>query len=165
MLDDALKYGSRYAKARFAVYLGDLGNDTAARACGILAKVPTPNNAVLLAVSPNQRAIEVVYGSEVQDRGIEESAPLHPKRASPSRRGDGLPVARARIRDEAITGHGGGVVVAGTYGGSAEVAGDDGGVVVAREGVGEARYELICNVAGHYWTGMYTELDVSPPPK
>jgi uncharacterized cupredoxin-like copper-binding protein len=23
------------------------------------------------------------------------------------------------------------------------------------------RFELICNLAGHYWTGMYTELDVS----
>jgi hypothetical protein len=30
---------------------------------------------VLLAVSPNQRAIEVVYGSGVSGRGIEESAP------------------------------------------------------------------------------------------
>ena len=75
-LDDALKYGSRGANARFAVYLGDLGADTAATAREILAKVPTPNNAVLLAVSPNQRAIEVVYGSELQGRGIEQSAPL-----------------------------------------------------------------------------------------
>jgi hypothetical protein len=75
-LDDALKYGSRAAKARFAVYLGDLGADTAATARAILAKVPTPDNAVLLAVSPNQRAIEVVYGSEVKGRGIEEAAPL-----------------------------------------------------------------------------------------
>jgi hypothetical protein len=76
VLDDALQYGSRYAGARFAVYLGDLGADTAATAREILAKVPTPNNAVLLAVSPNQRAIEVVYGADVQGRGIEESAPL-----------------------------------------------------------------------------------------
>jgi hypothetical protein len=75
-LDDALKYGSRAAKARFAVYLGNLGADTAATAREILAKVPTPDNAVLLAVSPNQRAIEVVYGSELQGRGIEQSAPL-----------------------------------------------------------------------------------------
>ncbi len=74
-LDDALKYGSRAAKARFAVFLGDLGADTAATAREILAKVPTPDNAVLLAVSPNQRAIEVVYGSDVQGRGSEESAP------------------------------------------------------------------------------------------
>ena len=76
VLDDALKYGSRAAKARFAVYLGDLGDDTAATAREILAKVPTPDNAVLLAVSPNQRAIEVVYGGDVKGRGIEESAPL-----------------------------------------------------------------------------------------
>jgi hypothetical protein len=76
ILDDALKYGSRAAKARFAVYVGDLGGDTAATARETLAKVPTPDNAVLLAVSPNQRAIEVVYGSQVKRRGIEEAAPL-----------------------------------------------------------------------------------------
>ena len=29
-LDDALKFGSRRAQARFAVYVGDLGSDTAA---------------------------------------------------------------------------------------------------------------------------------------
>ncbi|MGH3675587.1 MAG: DUF5130 domain-containing protein [Mycobacterium sp.] len=75
-LDDAMTYGSRAAKARFAVYLGDLGADTAATAREILVKVPTPDNAVLLAVSPNQRAIEVVYGSQLQGRGIEQSAPL-----------------------------------------------------------------------------------------
>lgn len=76
VLDDALKYGSRGAKARFAVYLGDLGADPAATAREILAKVPTPDNAVLLAVSPNQKAIEVVYGGDVKGRGIEEAAPL-----------------------------------------------------------------------------------------
>lgn len=76
VLDNALKYGSRYAKARFAVYIGDLGADTATTARALLAKVPTPDNAVLLAVSPDQKAIEVVYGSEVRGRGIEESAPL-----------------------------------------------------------------------------------------
>ena len=83
-LDDALKFGSRKARARFAVYVGDLGADTAATARDVLAKVPTPNNAVLLAVSPNQKAIEVVYGSDVQGRGIEESAPLGVKAAAAS---------------------------------------------------------------------------------
>ena len=75
-LDVALKYGSRYAKARFAVFIGDLGADTAATAREILAKVPTPDNAVLFAVSPNQKAIEVVYGANVKGRGIETAAPL-----------------------------------------------------------------------------------------
>ncbi|MCT7660498.1 DUF5130 domain-containing protein [Mycobacterium deserti] len=76
VLDDALKYGSRAAKARFAVYIGDLGADTAATARQILRQVPTPDNAVLLAVSPDQHAIEVVYGMKVKGRGIEEAAPL-----------------------------------------------------------------------------------------
>lgn len=75
-IDDALKYGSRQSRARFAVYLGDLGGDTAARAREILAKVPTPDNAVLLAVSPDQSVIEVVYGSAVRGRGAESAAPL-----------------------------------------------------------------------------------------
>ncbi len=75
-LDDALKYGSRASEARFAIYLGDLGSDTAARAREILADVPTPDEAVLIAVSTDQRAIEVVYGSGVRGRGAESAAPL-----------------------------------------------------------------------------------------
>lgn len=75
-LDDALTYGSRAAEARFAVYIGDLGADTAARAREILAAVPTPNDAVLVAVSPDQHAIEVVYGAAVAGRGAESAAPL-----------------------------------------------------------------------------------------
>jgi len=75
-LDDALTYGSRASMARLAVYIGDLGDDTAARAREILADVPTPNDAVLLAVSPNQHAIEVVYGAGVKGRGAESAAPL-----------------------------------------------------------------------------------------
>ena len=75
-IDDALKYASRQSKARFAVYIGDLGGDTAGRAREILADVPTANNAVLLAVSPDQRAIEVVYGADVRGRGAESAAPL-----------------------------------------------------------------------------------------
>lgn len=75
-LDDTLTYGSRASRARFAVYLGDLGENPAARAREILAEVPTPDDAVLLAVSPNQRVIEVVYGSGVKNRGAESAAPL-----------------------------------------------------------------------------------------
>jgi hypothetical protein len=75
-LDDALTYGTRAAGARFAVYIGDLGSDTAGRARELLAKVPTPDNAVLVAVSPDQHAIEVVYGSQVRGRGAESAGPL-----------------------------------------------------------------------------------------
>jgi hypothetical protein len=75
-LDDALTYGTRASKARMAVYIGDLGADPAARAREILAQVPTPNDAVLLAVSPDQHAIEVVYGKDLRGRGAESAAPL-----------------------------------------------------------------------------------------
>lgn len=75
-LDSALTNASRQSKARFAVYVGDLGADTATRAREVLAEVPTPNNAVLLAVSPDQRAIEVTYGADLRGRGIESAAPL-----------------------------------------------------------------------------------------
>lgn len=74
-LDDALTYESRASKARFATYIGDLGDDTAARAREILAKVPTPNDAVLVAVSPDQRVIEVVYGAGVGARIAPVAAP------------------------------------------------------------------------------------------
>ncbi len=75
-LDGALTYGTRASKARLAVYIGDLGADPAARAREILAQVLTPNDAVLLAVSPDQHAIEVVYGAGVKGRGAESAAPL-----------------------------------------------------------------------------------------
>lgn len=76
VLDDALTHGTRAAGARFAVYIGDLGADTAVRAREILAQVPTANEAVLVAVSPDQRVIEVVYGAGVRGRGAESAAPL-----------------------------------------------------------------------------------------
>jgi hypothetical protein len=75
-LDDALTYGSRASKARMAVYIGDLGENSAMRARQILAQVPTPNDAVLLAVSPNEHVVEVVYGEGVKGRGAESAAPL-----------------------------------------------------------------------------------------
>lgn len=74
-LDTALTDASRCSKARFAVYIGDLGGDAPARAREILAAVPTADNAVLLAVSPDQRAIEVVYGRDVRARGVESAGP------------------------------------------------------------------------------------------
>ncbi len=104
-LDDALTQASRQSKARFAVYLGDLGADTPARAREILTRVATPNNAVLLAVSPDQHAIEVAYGAELRGRGIESAAPLGvAAAASAFREGnliDGL-VSAVRVLSAAI---------------------------------------------------------------
>jgi hypothetical protein len=105
-LDDALTQASRQSKARFAVYIGDLGTETAARAREVLADVPTPNNAVLLAVSPDQRAIEVAYGADLRGRGIESAAPLGVSAAASAfREGnliDGL-VSAVRVMSAAIS--------------------------------------------------------------
>lgn len=83
-VDDALTHGSRRSGARFAIYLGDLGPDPAARARALLAEVPTPNNAVLFAVSPDQRAIEVSYGADLRGRGADAAAPRGISAAAPA---------------------------------------------------------------------------------
>jgi len=104
-LDDALTRATRQSKARFAVYIGDLGADPAANARHLLAGVPTPNNAVLLAVSPDQRAIEVAYGADLHGRGIDSAAPLGVSAAASAfRQGnlmDGL-VSAVRVMSAAI---------------------------------------------------------------
>jgi hypothetical protein len=74
-LDEALTAATRQSRARFAVYIGDLGAETAVRAREILAGVPTPDNAVLLAVSPSQHSIELAYGADVRGRGVESAGP------------------------------------------------------------------------------------------
>ena len=105
-LDDALKYGTRQSKARFAVYIGDLGADPAARARDLLAEVPTPNNAVLLAVSPNQRAIEVAYGADLRGRGAESAEPLGVSAAASACKEGGLIdglVSAIRVMSAAIS--------------------------------------------------------------
>lgn len=105
-LDDALTQASRQSKARFAVYIGDLGAETPARARQILGDVPTPSNAVLLAVSPDQRAIEVAYGADLRGRGIESAAPLGVSAAASAfREGnliDGL-ISAVRVMSAAIS--------------------------------------------------------------
>jgi len=105
-LDDALTQASRRSKARFAVYIGDLGAESSTRAQEILADVPTPSNAVLLAVSPDQHAIEVAYGSELRGRGVESAAPLGVSAAASAfREGnliDGL-ISAVRVMSAAIS--------------------------------------------------------------
>ena len=105
-LDDALTQASRQSKARFAVYVGDLGVEPSASARRILADVPTPSNAVLLAVSPDQRAIEVAYGADLRGRGIESAAPLGVSAAASAfREGnliDGL-ISAVRVMSAAIS--------------------------------------------------------------
>ena len=65
-----------------------------------------PNNAVLLAVSPNQRAIEVAYGADVRGRGAESAAPLGVSAAASAFKEGGLVdglVSAIRVMSAAIS--------------------------------------------------------------
>ncbi|MGH4016156.1 MAG: DUF5130 family protein [Pseudonocardiaceae bacterium] len=73
-LDDALANASRRTGLHISVYLGDLGADTRARAEELLDSIgDLAERAVLVAVSPGQRVLEVITGSEARhqltDRG------------------------------------------------------------------------------------------------
>ncbi|MGY1745054.1 DUF5130 family protein [Blastococcus sp. SYSU D00695] len=68
-LDEALTMSSRETGLRFTLYLGDLGARTRARAEEMHATSGgDPADAVLLAISPGQRVVEVVTGAAAARR-------------------------------------------------------------------------------------------------
>ncbi|QXN95418.1 DUF5130 domain-containing protein [Nocardia iowensis] len=67
-MDNVLTEATRATKVRFNVYIGDLGTDPAAGADAIFPTTPDATRSVLIAVSPNDKAIEVRSGREVADR-------------------------------------------------------------------------------------------------
>lgn len=72
-LDEALTMAGRESGLRFSVYLGDLGADPVARVAELHAGLEGAPQAVLVAVSPEQRVVEVVTGADARrqlpDRG------------------------------------------------------------------------------------------------
>ncbi|SEP46324.1 DUF5130 family protein [Amycolatopsis saalfeldensis] len=75
-LDEALTFASRETGLDFSVYLGDLGEDTRAGAEKLHAGTDDPANAVLVAASPAQRAIEIVTGTHAYQRVADRGAKL-----------------------------------------------------------------------------------------
>src|SRR5689334_13328997 len=68
-LDEALTMSSRETGLRFTLYIGDLGKRTRVRAEELHAvSGADPAHAVLLALSPGQRVIEVVTGAAAARR-------------------------------------------------------------------------------------------------
>jgi len=63
-LDEALTLASRSTGLSFSIYLGPLVEPTREHAEQLHASTPDPANAVLIAVSPNQRLVEIVTGEE-----------------------------------------------------------------------------------------------------
>ncbi|MFJ8914838.1 DUF5130 family protein [Amycolatopsis sp. NPDC102389] len=75
-LDEALTLASRETGLDFSVYLGDLGEDTRVTAEGLLSSTDNPADGVVVAVSPGQRAIEIVTGSQARHRLPDRGAKL-----------------------------------------------------------------------------------------
>jgi hypothetical protein len=68
-LDDVLVRTSRSASLHFGIYLGDLGPDTRTRAEELHDSMGAwADDAVLVAVSPGQRVVEVVTGCKAANR-------------------------------------------------------------------------------------------------
>lgn len=76
-LDEAMAVASRSTGLEFAVYLGDLGEDTRKQAeelhANLGAQAP---DGVLIAVSPGQRKFEIVTGEEAHRRIPDRSCQL-----------------------------------------------------------------------------------------
>ena len=75
-LDEALTITSRETGLRFSVYLGDLGPDPSARVAQLHDELEGSSEAVLVAVSPEQRVVEVLSGAEARTRLPDRGAKL-----------------------------------------------------------------------------------------
>jgi hypothetical protein len=75
-LDEALTLASRDTGLLFAIYLGDLGGQPETRAAELQASLEEAASAVLVAVSPAQRVVEVVTGAEAKLRLPDRGAKL-----------------------------------------------------------------------------------------
>ncbi|MEU7145938.1 DUF5130 domain-containing protein [Nocardia sp. NPDC046473] len=104
-MDNVLTEATRATKVRFNVYIGDLGADPAAGVDAIFPSTPEAARSVLIAVSPNDKAIEVRSGRDVADRANDRVCQLGVTAASSSfRQGqliDGL-VSAVRVMAAAI---------------------------------------------------------------
>ena len=75
-LDEALTLASRDSGLRFSVYLGELGSKPTETAQRLHAELEGSDEAVLVAVSPEQRIVEVVTGPEARVRLPDRGAKL-----------------------------------------------------------------------------------------
>ncbi|MCW0212468.1 MAG: DUF5130 domain-containing protein [Pseudonocardia sp.] len=75
-LDEALTLASRDTGLNFAIYLGDLGDSPERRSSELHDTLTDPAESVLVAVSPQQRVVEVVTGAEAHLRLPDRGAKL-----------------------------------------------------------------------------------------
>jgi len=67
-VDEALRLADRSTGLTFGVYIGDLEEPVRAHAEKLHGQLADPDQSVLLAISPNQRQLEIVTGAVVRRR-------------------------------------------------------------------------------------------------
>jgi hypothetical protein len=75
-LDEAMRVADRQTGLIFSVYIGELAEPTRATAETLHRELDDPDRAVLLAVSPNQRVLEIVTGNAARKRMSDRDAKL-----------------------------------------------------------------------------------------
>ncbi len=75
-LDEALRLADRSTGLTFSIYLGDLDQPTREAAEKLHSQLDVPDRSVLVAVSPNQRVLEIVTGAQARRRIPDRSAKL-----------------------------------------------------------------------------------------
>ncbi|HET8642980.1 MAG TPA: DUF5130 family protein [Pseudonocardiaceae bacterium] len=75
-LDEALRLADRSTSLTFSVYVGELDEPVRAHAEKLHGQLADPDRSVLLAVSPNQRLLEIVTGAEARKRLPDRDAKL-----------------------------------------------------------------------------------------
>ena len=75
-LDEALRVADQQTGLTFSVYVGDLAEPVRETAEQLHKRIAHPATAVLVAVSPNQRVLEIVTGHEARKRISDRDAKL-----------------------------------------------------------------------------------------
>ncbi|BCJ63871.1 DUF5130 family protein [Polymorphospora rubra] len=75
-IDEALRTADDSTGYTFSIYVGDLEEPVREHAERLHGQITEPDRAVLIAVSPNQRQLEVVTGAEVRKRIPDRDAKL-----------------------------------------------------------------------------------------
>jgi hypothetical protein len=75
-LDEALRVADQQTGLTFSVYVGELEVPTREYAEKLHKQIESSNRAVLIAVSPNQRRLEIVTGNEARKRISDRDAKL-----------------------------------------------------------------------------------------
>ena len=75
-IDEALRVADSATALTFSVYIGELGESPREAAELLHGRLADPDVSVLLAISPNERVLEIVTGSRARRRVLDRDAKL-----------------------------------------------------------------------------------------